>query len=104
MEWGFQFPSRAGVNYYKHVSGCAPITVFLSPTTMSFFKLSLAVSVALAGLVASQNANGTAASGELGIEAIEANFKQAAISGQGNLLPTFQPTALLTASFPDVGA
>jgi hypothetical protein len=69
---------------------------------MAFSKASvLAVSAALATLVAGQdNANAT---GPLGVEAIQANFQQAAISGDGNLVPTFDPSALLTVSFPSVG-
>lgn len=70
---------------------------------MAFSKI-LLVSLSVVGFVLGQNANGTAASGELGIEVIQANFKQAAISGQNNLVPDFEPSALLTASFPGLGA
>lgn len=68
---------------------------------VAFVAVTLASFVALA---AAQNANGTAAAGTLGIQAIQANLQQAGISGTGNLLPTFDPSALMSVSFPVVGA
>jgi hypothetical protein len=69
---------------------------------MAVFALTILAS--LVALVAGQNANGTAAAGTLGIQAIQANFAQAGLSGSGNLLPTFEPSALMSVSYPVVGA
>jgi hypothetical protein len=70
---------------------------------MSFSKFLIA-SAALIGFVSAQAANGTFDIGELSIEAIKANFVQAALTGEKNLLPAFEPVALLTASYGTVGA
>jgi hypothetical protein len=64
---------------------------------MLFF--SALTSLALATLAAAQ-ANNT----ELSLEAIEAHFAQAGLSGGNNLITSFQPSALLTLSYDGVGA
>jgi hypothetical protein len=82
-----------------------PLSTLLDPTYYTPMALSkafvLAISAALVTLAVGQdNANVTVT---LGIEAIQANFQQAAISGDGNLVPNFDPSALLTVSFPSAG-
>jgi hypothetical protein len=57
-------------------------------------------SLALATLAAAQANNNTA----LSLEAIEAHFAQAGLSGGSGLLPAFDPSALLSLSYDGVGA
>lgn len=58
---------------------------------------SAALSLALVGAAAAQSA-------ELGLEAIKAHFQQAGLIGDGNLLPAFEPSALLDVTFGSTAA
>lgn len=63
-----------------------------------FFR-TVALSLALAGVAAAQSNNT-----QLGLQAIKAHFAQAGLSGENNLLSSFEPSALLDVTFGTITA
>ena len=74
--------------------------VFTTATTMIFAPVVLSFALASVKLVAAQNSTASNNT-ELGIAAIEAHFTQSGLVP--SLLPTFEPSAVLTLSYSGVG-